>query len=656
MRMCKTIIVALALLINFIDTSPALTSPQEEFKEAYFLIRQADQLNRDGDVKQSVDTYRRALVALDDISNRNPGWNRQGIKKKAEHCAKQIWSRSPDAVGKMQGLSGKKLTVSFIDVGQGDSTLIECPDGQNILIDGGKRNAGSKVVKYLKERGVNKIDLLTSTHPDADHVGGLPAVIKNFTVKKFMDPGRPHTSRYYEDLLLLIRDKKIFYELGRQGNEYQFGEVKMKILSPPESLFEDTNDCSVVTEFQYGDIKFLLTGDAGKEAELRMLSKKRLSRCQILKAGHHGSRHSTGDYFLLPVKPEVALISCGRDNAFGHPKREVLDRLDAVDCDFYRTDERGDIRVETDGKVYQVILAKKEPEVKKAARKRLESEKLNINVSRLEQLVELPRIGPVKGQAIIDYRKEHGPFKCIEDIVRVKGIGPKTFDRLEDWITVKVGKAPGPRKVASIKKKKPARKKKKEPRLSSLKPTVASYRFPEITREELEKKPEEETISIDFLNNKDYFKRVNRLFKEAKESIYIVMFIMHPSKKKRSKINILMKSLVEARRRGVRVKVILDKSRSDDDFEARANEKAYQKLEKDGIEVEYDYPKIKTHDKLVVVDGKYTVIGAHNWTESAMTKQNESSVLIKSEAIAKDYLKSFYQIHDQTERFTKMGW
>lgn len=494
MKMCKTIIVALTLLINFIDTPPALPYPQEDFKEAYFLIRQADQLNRDGDAKQSVNTYRQALVVLDEISNRNPGWNRQGIKKKAKHCAKHIWSRSPDAVGKMQGLSGKKLVVSFIYVGQGDSTLIECPDGQNILIDGGKRNAGPKVVEYLKERGVNRIDLLIATHPDADHVGGLPAVIKNFTVKKFMDPGKPHTSRYYEDLLLLIRDKKIFYELGRQGNEYQFGEVKMKILSPPESLFKDTNDCSVATEFRYGDIKFLLTGDVAEEAELRMLSKGRLSRCQILKAGHHGSRHSTGEYFLLPVKPEVALISCGRDNSFGHPKREVLDRLDAVDCDFYRTDERGDIRVETDGKVYQVILEKKEPEVKKAERRRRESEKLNINVSHLEQLVELPRIGPAKAQAIIDYRKEHGSFKCIEDIVKVKGIGPKTFDRLEDWITVKVGKAPGPRKVASIKKKKPARKKKKEPRLSSLKPTVASYRSPEITREELEKKPEEETI------------------------------------------------------------------------------------------------------------------------------------------------------------------
>ncbi|MDP8214288.1 MAG: helix-hairpin-helix domain-containing protein [Candidatus Euphemobacter frigidus] len=575
--MCKTIIVALTLLINFIDTSPASSSPQDEFKKAYFLVKDGDRLIREQELKPAVEKYRRALAVLDELSNRNPGWNRQGIKKKADYCARHIWSRSPDAVGKMPGLSGQKLIVSSIDVGQGDSILIECPNGQNILIDGGKRNAGSKVVEYLKERGVSRIDLLIATHPDADHVGGLPAVINNFTVKKFMDPGKPHTSRYYEDLLLLIKDKKIFYELGRQGNEYQFGEVKMRILSPPDSLFEDTNDCSVVTEFQYGDIKILLTGDAAKEAELRMLNKKRLSRCQILKAGHHGSRHSTGDYFLLPVKPEVALISCGRDNAFGHPKREVLDRLDAVDCDFYRTDERGDIRVETDGKVYQVILEKKEPEVKKAARKRLESEKLNINVASLEQLVELPRIGPVKGQAVIDYRKEHGPFKCIEDIVRVKGIGPKTFERLEDWITIKVGKAPGPRKVASTRKKKPTKKKEVE-RLSSLKPTVASYRFPEITREELEKKPEEETISVDLINNDDYFKRVNQIFKEAKESIYLVMFIMHPSKKKSSKVNTLMKSLVEARKRGVRVKVILNKPITDGGFTTRANEKSYQKL------------------------------------------------------------------------------
>ena len=145
-------------------------------------------------------------------------------------------------------------------------------------------------------------------------------------------------------------------------------------------------------------------------------------------------------------------------------------------------------------------------------------------------------------------------------------------------------------------------------------------------------------------------------FNEAKESIYIVMFVMNSGKKKRGQVNKLMKSLVEARKRGVRVRVILDKPMKEGGFEGEANEKSYQKLEKAGIEVEYDYPKIKTHDKLMVVDGKYTVIGSHNWTEAALTEQNEVSILIKSEAIAKDYLKYFYQLHDQTERFTKMGW
>jgi len=654
----RTTVVFIICFISFILVSSAWPGPKEEYKKAYLLIKDADRLIRNYELEPAVEKYHRALGILDELSNNNPGWNRLGIKKKAAHCADYLWGRSPDLVGRGEELYGKTIEVSFINVGQGDSTLIECPNGQNILIDGGKRNAGEKVVKYLKGRGIRKIDLLIATHPDADHVGGLPAVIENFKVEKFMDPGKPHTTSYYEDLLMLIRDKNIFYELGRQGNEYNFGEVQMRILSPPDSLFESPNDCSVVTEFQYGNIKFLLTGDAAKEAELWMLGKGRLSRCQILKAGHHGSSHSTGEYFLLPVKPEVAVISCGLDNAFGHPKREVLDRLDAVDCDFYRTDEWGTIRVEADRYIYKVFLdKKKQKEEKRAERQRLESEKTNINVARLDQLVELPRIGPSKGQAIIDYREDSGPFKCIEDIVNVSGIGPKTFERLKDWITVKVGKASGPRKVASIKRKKPSKKKKEEvDRLSYLKPTIAAYRSPEISREELEKKPYEETISVDLINNDDYFRRVNRLFNEAKESIYIVMFTMNPGKKKSGKVNNLIKSLIEARRRGVRVKVILDKPKSDTGFEARANEKAYQKLEKGGVEVEYDYPKIKTHDKVVVVDGKYTVIGAHNWTESALTEQNESSILIKSEAIVRDYLKYFYQIHDQTERFTKMGW
>ena len=537
--------------------------------------------------------------------------------------------------------------------------LVECPGGEKILVDGGKRPAAKKVVDYLKRRGVRELDLLIATHPDADHVGGLAEVIENFPVKKFIDPGKEHSTRYYEDLLLLVRDKKIFYELGRQGNEYRFGEVALKILSPPDDLFPDNNDCSVVTQWRYGDVAILLTGDAAEEAELRMLSENRLSRCQVIQAGHHGSRHSTGEYFLLPLKPEVAVISCGKDNSFGHPKREVLDRLDAVDCDFYRTDQRGDIRVETDGKYYQVVLEKKAvEEAELEARKRLESEKLNINVATADQLTELPRIGPVKAQAIVDYRTEHGLFERIEDIVNVKGIGPKTFERLEDWITVKVGKAPALRTAAAVKKKtEPRAQEEKDERLTSLPPTVAPYRFPEITRKELAiRPPEEETIAVDLIKDGDYFRRVDRLIREAWESIYIVMFVINPGAGKSGKVNALLTSLAGARRRGVRVKVILDLDPQADGFTAVANRKTFGELQRAGIEVEYDYPKIKTHDKLLVVDGKYTVIGAHNWTEAALSSQNETSVLIESEGTARECLSYFYDIQAQTEKFTRMGW
>lgn len=455
----KTRLLALALFLGVVSAGLAAlakAAPEEEYKQAYLLIREANRLNYAGDTLGATDNYRQALTVLDGIQINHPTWKPDAIKQSADQCTRELWKRAPDVIGKYaQGLPGKKLVVNFIDVGQGDSTLIQCPNGRNILIDGGESKAGQAVVSYLRSRGIVKIDLLIATHPDADHIGGLVDVLEQYQVGQFIDPGKTHTTSLYENLLNLVSAKNIPYALGRKGDSYNFDEATMRVLSPTDQLYQDTNDCSVVIELKYGDIKFLLPGDAAEAAELNMVLSKTLSRCQILKAGHHGSSHSTTKKLLQSVKPEVAIISCGRDNRFGHPARETLSRLDSAGCEFYRTDEQGNIRVETDGRQYQVILEKRAQASPAAAeRPRRESEKLNINAATAEQLQQIPRIGPVTSKAIVDYRREHGPFQTIEDIVNVSGIGPKTLERLRDRIRVPFADRPATVTAASGKNQK----------------------------------------------------------------------------------------------------------------------------------------------------------------------------------------------------------
>lgn len=249
-----------------------------------------------------------------------------------------------------------QLKVHFIDVGQGDSIFIKLPSGGNMLIDGGPRSAGQKVVSYLKQAGVTSIDLVISTHPHEDHIGGLISVLDQFPVGEVIDPAVVHTTKTFEKYLTLVDIKDIKFTEGRAGMERDLGNgAKIFLLHPVNPSSSHLNDASIVAKLTFGHISFLFTGDAEQASEMQILTQSRvIPESTILKVGHHGSNTGTTQAFLDVVNPEVAVIQCGVNNHYGHPHEEVLQRLAVAGIDIYRTDQHGDIVFTSDGQTYDV--------------------------------------------------------------------------------------------------------------------------------------------------------------------------------------------------------------------------------------------------------------------------------------------------------------
>lgn len=247
------------------------------------------------------------------------------------------------------------LVVHFIDVGQGDAILVQAPSGATMLVDGGPRTAGQKIVSYLKQAGVSSIDIVVATHPHEDHLGGLLDVLNNFTVKRVFDPGYPHTTLTYQKFLEAIDTKNIGFTIAQRGNKINLSpELDITILHPGSTMASINNN-SIVLKIKYGKVDYLLTGDAETEAENVMLENSRqLLPSQILKVGHHGSRTSTDIAFLRAVNPEVAVIMVGAGNSYGHPYSETLQKISNAGVDIYRTDIHGDIVITSNGQSYSI--------------------------------------------------------------------------------------------------------------------------------------------------------------------------------------------------------------------------------------------------------------------------------------------------------------
>jgi competence protein ComEC len=249
------------------------------------------------------------------------------------------------------------LTVYFLDVGQGDAILINSPQHNRMLIDGGKnRNVLSELGEILPFSD-RRIDVVIATHPDADHIGGLPEVINRYNVGMFLEPGVESDNSIDDELHRLAKEKNIPDILARRGMVVNFGDgVKLEILFPNQDVSNwETNRASIVARLVYGDSSFLLTGDSPIAIEnvLLTLDPENID-VNVLKAGHHGSRTSTSLAYAQAVSPEYAVISAGKDNSYGHPHKEVLDILLKVGAKILSTIDLGTIIFETDGKTLEV--------------------------------------------------------------------------------------------------------------------------------------------------------------------------------------------------------------------------------------------------------------------------------------------------------------
>lgn len=251
--------------------------------------------------------------------------------------------------------NGETLRVSFLNVGQGDSILIQGPTGETVLIDGGPDRS---VLRELpKELGYfdRHIDLLVETHPDKDHIAGLVDVLERYDVSYFMQPGIPGTTAVYESLMEAVKNESGIHSfIARRGMRIHLGDgAYADVLYPDRDVsMVETNTGSIVLHVVYGKTSFMLTGDLPSTVEdylVQLDADDGNLASTVLKAGHHGSRTSTSDEWLASVHPDTVVISAGKGNSYGHPTKEVLDRIKNEGADILSTIDLGTIDLVSDG-------------------------------------------------------------------------------------------------------------------------------------------------------------------------------------------------------------------------------------------------------------------------------------------------------------------
>lgn len=254
------------------------------------------------------------------------------------------------------------LEVKVLDVGQGDAILIRS-EGVITLVDTGDIPARDKLVSMLKEQGIKEIDNVIITHPHADHLGGIAAVLDNFSVKHIYDSGQITTSAVYRNYLAAVKKKNIPFTVVTAGSEIPVGKGVLKVLAPQTPYIKgsssDLNNNSVVLQLQYGTFTMLLTGDAEQPTEKQLIDKygKQLAS-SVLKSGHHGSNTASSAEFLKAVNPQNVVISVGANNDYHHPHPSTMKKYQSMNIKVYRTDKDGTVTITSDGQKYEIVKGK----------------------------------------------------------------------------------------------------------------------------------------------------------------------------------------------------------------------------------------------------------------------------------------------------------
>jgi competence protein ComEC len=353
--------------------------------------------------------------------------------------------------------SSGELEVRFLDVGQGDATLLVHPEAV-VLIDTGRHQA-SDVVPAVRAAGVDTLDLVIVTHPHADHLGQFDQVLDQLTVHEVWWSGSTTTTQTFDRALAALERSDAAYEEPRAGDTAVLGPLELEVVNPPAGTgLADLHDANLALRVTFGAVRLLFTGDAEAATEARMVSRSAATLdADILQLGHHGSATSTTGGFLAAVDPAVAIYSASTTNPYGHPHAEVLDRLTATGVDVYGTAVHGTVTVTTDGRTLSVATARAgtptpggtgpdgsssnsrststsrstqtpspspSPTASAPASEACAPGQVDVNTASAEELQRIIHIGPDRAQQVPGLR----PFSTVRQLDRISGIGPARLD------------------------------------------------------------------------------------------------------------------------------------------------------------------------------------------------------------------------------------